>query len=144
MAHIDRRTFLTCAGAVAGTLPLTALVPQAGSRRARRIGFLIGNEQSLIDAFTNALKGLGYADERDLVVETRIASGPDTAKYATELAASDLELVVAAALPQALEIRRANPAPRSGPSVRGGDCRRVAAARWPPRRRRPSGQARTS
>jgi putative tryptophan/tyrosine transport system substrate-binding protein len=110
VAHIDRRTFLTCACAVAGTLPLTALVPQAGSRRARRIGFLIGNEQSLIDAFTNALKGLGYADERDLVVETRIASGPDTAKYATELAASDLELVVAAALPQALEIRRANPA----------------------------------
>ena len=110
MANINRRRFLTGAGIVAGTLPLTALVPQAGSRHARRIGFLIGNEQSLIDAFTDALKELGYRDERDLVVETRIAAVPDTAKHATDLATSDLELVVAAALPQALEIRRANPA----------------------------------
>src|SRR5512138_2983668 len=110
VAHIDRRSFLARAGAVAGTLPLTAMLTQVGSRRARRIGFLIGNDQTLIDAFTNALKALGYADERDLVVETRIAAGPDTARYARELATSDLELVVAAALPQALEIRRANPA----------------------------------
>ena len=110
VAHSDRRAFLTCVATVAGTLPLAAMLRQAASRRPRRIGFLIGNEQSLIDAFTNALKALGYADERDLVVETRIASGTDTAKYATELAKSDLELVVAAALPQALEIRRANPA----------------------------------
>jgi putative ABC transport system substrate-binding protein len=110
VAQSDRRAFLICVATVAGTLPLAAMLRQAASRRPRRIGLLIGKEQSLIDAFTNALKGLGYADERDLVVETRIASGPDTAKYATELATSDLELVVAAALPQALEIRRANPA----------------------------------
>ena len=86
------------------------MLRQAAPLHPRRIGFLIGDEQSLIDAFTNALKGLGYADGRDLVVERRIASGADTAKYATELATSDLDLVVAAALPQALEIRRANPA----------------------------------
>jgi putative tryptophan/tyrosine transport system substrate-binding protein len=110
VAQSNRRAFLTCIAAAAGTLPLAALVPQAGSRRPRRIGFLIGGEQSLIDAFKDTLKELGYADRQSLVIEIRIAAGPDTARYATELATGDLELVVAAALPQALEIRRANPA----------------------------------
>ena len=61
MAQSDRRAFLTCVATVAGTLPLAAMLRQAASRRPRRIGFLIGDEQSLIDAFTNELKGLGYA-----------------------------------------------------------------------------------
>ena len=109
MADENRRTFLTSVAMAAGSLPLAAIARQT-PRRPRRIGFLIGNEPSLVDAFTQALKGLGYDDERALVVETRIGTGADMARYAKELATSDLDLVVAAALPQALEIRRANPA----------------------------------
>lgn len=106
----DRRAFLTRVGAFAGALPLTAVGRQAVSRRIRRIGFLIGGEQSLIDAFKTTLNQHGYVEGQSLAIELRIASGPDTARYAAELATSDLELVVAAALPQALEIRKANPA----------------------------------
>ena len=75
MGQSDCRTFLIHLAAAAGTLPLAAVPRQSASRRPHRIGFLTGNERSLIDAFTTELKGLGYTDERDLVVETRIASG---------------------------------------------------------------------
>ena len=105
----DRRAFLTRIGALAGAVPL-AVRRQAESRRVRRIGFLIGGDQALIDAFKGALHDRRYVEGQNLAIELRIASGADTARYAAELATSDLELVVAAALPQALEIRKANPA----------------------------------
>jgi len=105
----DRRAFLKQVACTACALPFAGLDHQTGSRRVRRIGFLIGPEQSLIDAFQDALKKLGYVEGQNLVVELRIASGAETAKYAVDLASSGVELVVAAALPQALEIRRANP-----------------------------------
>ncbi len=106
----DRRAFLTRIGALAGAVPLAGLARQAEPRRVRRIGFLIGGERALIDAFKDALRAHGYIEGENLRLELRIAAGPETAKYALELATSDLELVVAAALPQALEIRKANPA----------------------------------
>ena len=108
MAQHVRRTFLTLLAAVAATAPLTGMRGQS-PRRPRRIGFLIGNEPSLVRAFTDALKGLGYTEDH-LFVDSRVATGPEMVKAANELATGDLELVVAAALPQALEIRKANPA----------------------------------
>jgi putative tryptophan/tyrosine transport system substrate-binding protein len=106
----DRRAFLTRIGALAGAVPFAGLARQPEPRRVRRIGFLIGGEQALIDAFKDTLREHGYIEGENLRLELRIAAGPEIAKYALELATSDLELVVAAALPQALEIRKANPA----------------------------------
>jgi len=76
----------------------------------RRIGFING-DASLTDPFMARLRALGYTDA-DLFLDSRIVSGPEMRKHATELATGNLELVVAGALPFALEIRRANPAMR--------------------------------
>ena len=110
VAKHDRRTFLISLIGVAGATRLAAMTRQTGQRRVKRIGFLIGGEQSLIDAFKERLNTLGYVDGQNLLIDVRVASGTDVVKHATELATSDLELVVAAALPQALEIRKVNPA----------------------------------
>jgi putative tryptophan/tyrosine transport system substrate-binding protein len=64
----------------------------------------------LIEAFRGALSSLGHVEGKNLVLDLRVASLEDMPKHAAELAKSDLELVVAASLPPALEIRRANPA----------------------------------
>src|SRR6516162_4916719 len=78
----------------------------------RRIGFLTG-EGPFDTAFRDELRRLGYIDGENLVLETRVFRGntlSDVAAQAAELAHMDLELIVAVALPVALEVRKANPA----------------------------------
>lgn len=106
----DRRSFLRRVGAISAALPF-GYPGQAASARPRRVGFLIGNIPSLINAFREAMRGFGYIEGQNLTLETRV-SGP-TANFvtqATELAKANVELIVAAALPQALAVRQANPA----------------------------------
>jgi hypothetical protein len=82
---------------------------RANVRGVRRIGFIIGNTTpSLIEAFRGALSSLGHVEGKNLFLDLRVASLEDMPKHAADLANSDLELMVAAALPWALEIRRAN------------------------------------
>jgi len=81
--------------------------------RVRRIGFIVGTGYPfLVTAFKDELRSLGYVEGRDIVIETRL-SRPNTSdlpRQAAELAHMDLELIVAGALPFALEVRRANSA----------------------------------
>jgi putative tryptophan/tyrosine transport system substrate-binding protein len=93
-------------------LPGMALAQGARPSRVRRIGFLSGGYTASIAAFKAELRRLGYVEGDDLVIETRITppGSPELVKHAAELARMDLELVVAGALPQALELRKANPA----------------------------------
>jgi hypothetical protein len=65
---------------------------------------------------TGALSSLRDAN---LFIDPRIVSGPKIRKHAAALATGNLELVVAGALPFALEIRRANPAMRMVPTCPG-------------------------
>ena len=110
MANVySRRSFVRSLGLFAGALPLTAYAQRVVSRRVKRIGFLIGPAPTLIAAFEEELRRLGYVDGKDLVVEKRVHTS-DLAERATELARMDLDLIVAGALPQALEVRKANPA----------------------------------
>jgi len=107
-----RRSFVSRLGLFCCALPLTARGQQGQPRRVRRIGFLIGAVPTLITAFEEELRRLGYVDGENLVIEKRI-SRPNTSDLvvqAAELAHMDLDLIVAAALPQALEVRKANPA----------------------------------
>ena len=105
----NRRSFV---GRFCGALPLTAWAQQVRQPGMKRIGFLIGSEKALMDAFNNELRRLGYVEGKNIAVETRITrpNSPDNAKYAVELAGMDLVLVVVAALPGALELQKANPA----------------------------------
>ena len=113
MASIySRRAFVSRLGLFCCALPLTAREQQGQPRRPRRIGFLIGAVPTLITAFEEELRRLGYVDGENLVIEKRI-SRPNTSDlvvHASELGHMNLDLIVAAALPQALEVRKANPA----------------------------------
>jgi putative tryptophan/tyrosine transport system substrate-binding protein len=96
--------------AVAG-LSLAGCIPHR-PRRVRRIGFLIGTAPSLIVAFEEELGRLADARGGTIAVEKRIARAntSDLTVHAAELAAMDLELIVAGALPWALAVRSENPA----------------------------------
>lgn len=108
----NRRAFLGRLALLGCAVPLLSIAGEPPpSRRVRRIGFLCGAVPSLITAFEEELGKLGYKIGQDLVLEKRISrpNGPDLAQQAPELAHMELDLIVAAALPQALEVRKANP-----------------------------------
>lgn len=113
MASIySRRSFISHLGLFCCALPLTAGAQQNRPPRVRRIGFLIGTAPTLIAAFEEELRRLGYAEGTNLIVEKRISRSntSDLTLQAAELAQMDLDLIVAAALPQAIEVRKNNPA----------------------------------
>lgn len=113
MASIySRRSFVRRFGFFFCALPLTTRAQQVRPVRVRHIGFLSGAVPTLIKAFEEELSRLGYVDGENLVIEKRISrpNTSDTAAHAAELARLPLELIVAGALPQALEVRKANPA----------------------------------
>jgi putative tryptophan/tyrosine transport system substrate-binding protein len=108
----SRRSFIGRLALFGCALPLTASAQRGRPRRVRRVGFLSGAVPSLITAFEEELRRLGHVDGGDLVIEKRISrpNTSDTAVHAAELAGMNLDLVVAAALPQALEMRKADSA----------------------------------
>jgi putative ABC transport system substrate-binding protein len=106
-----RRSFLLQMCGLLSAFPCAVAASQERAPGVRRIGFING-DASLTEPFTARLRALGYIEGQSLFLDPRIVSGPEMRKHATELATSNLELVVAGALPFALEIRRANPAMR--------------------------------
>ncbi len=77
-----------------------------------RIGFLNGaGVLQLENAFTDELQKLGYTEGNNIHIEQRLArpNTTDSGLMAAELAQMDLSLIVAGALPFALEVRKANP-----------------------------------
>lgn len=108
----SRRSALGAAICAAWFSPLVACRHNIDGRRIPRIGFMIGNSfPTMVAAFRDELRRLGYVEGGNLILESRISTGAsDTQAQAAELAGMDLDLIVAAALPQALAIRAANPA----------------------------------
>lgn len=103
----SRRWFISRLGLIGCALPLTAYAQRVESRRVQRIGFLIGPFPTLIRAFDEELRRLGYVDGTNLIIERRVSG---LRSDIAELAQMDLDLIVAAALPVALEVRKVNPA----------------------------------
>ncbi|HKO61499.1 MAG TPA: ABC transporter substrate-binding protein [Pyrinomonadaceae bacterium] len=103
----SRRWFVSRLGLIGCALPLTAYAQPVKSRRVQRIGFLIGPFPTLIKAFDEELRRLGHADGTNLIIERRVSG---LTSDIAELAQMDLDLIVAAALPVALEVRKVNPA----------------------------------
>jgi hypothetical protein len=106
-AGVTRRSLI---GLIGCALPLTAFAQQSAPARVKRIGLLTGNEAPLIVAFKDELGRLGYLEGETLIIETSRPNTADLTSRAAELAHMDLELIVAASLRPAEEVRRANPA----------------------------------
>jgi len=112
MGAATRRSFVSCgiAAAVLPALPLWATTPAPS--RIPRIGFLNGSSfPTMTAAFIEELRRLGYEDGKNIRVETRLSrpNSPDLEGFVAEFATLDLDLVVAAALPIALVVRRLLP-----------------------------------
>jgi putative ABC transport system substrate-binding protein len=100
---MKRRTIITLLGGAAAsyvTWPLAARAQQG--ERMRRIGVLMYwaaddvEGQARLAAFTQALKQLGWSDDRNLRIDTRWATAGDLHRHAAELAALAPDVLLAA------------------------------------------------
>jgi putative ABC transport system substrate-binding protein len=97
-----RREFITLLGGTAATWPLAAHAQQAD--RMRRIGVLFGSAtdgseyQARIAAFAQGLQQLGWADGRNVRIDTRWATTnpDDIRRHAAELAALAPDVILSA------------------------------------------------
>jgi len=99
---MNRRDFVTLLGGTAATWPLAARAQQG--ERMRRIGVLMASgaddseSQARIAAFLQGLQQLGWADGRNVRIDTRWATtnANDIHRHAAELAALAPDVLVAA------------------------------------------------
>src|SRR5215212_1876035 len=111
MSYSTRRTFLAEIARFTAAVPVIDWSCGIVQSRVPRIGFMSGSEPSLISSFEDEMHRLGYSPGKNIHIEMRVGriNTNDTAAHAAELGAMDLDFVVAAALPQALAMRQANP-----------------------------------
>jgi putative ABC transport system substrate-binding protein len=99
------------ARAAVGTAIAPFAVFQTKPKQVPRVGFLIGSSfPTMVEAFRSELRQLGHVEGQSLVLEMRLSrpNTNDLASQVQELAAMDLDVVVAAALPVALAFRKLN------------------------------------
>ena len=109
--RFSRRAVLTGGLAATGAV-LAACAHAPPARSLPRIGFLLGaGYPDLLAAFHDEMARLGYVQDRNIHIVQRLGrpGTDDTRLHTAELAAMDLDLIVAAALPHALLVRAANP-----------------------------------
>ena len=96
-----RREFISLIGSVAATWPLVARAQQP--ERMRRIGVLMSlaaddpEAQARLAAFAQGLRELGWADDRNVRIDTRWAAGDADhfRRYAAELIALAPDVILA-------------------------------------------------
>ena len=111
LGSCTRRTLLL-GGVLALAAPLLQSCVYRSPRRLPRVGYLAGaGNPGFVAAFHGELSRLGYVPGQNLHLVERLArpNTDDTSQFAAELAGLDLDLIVAQALPYALQIRAANP-----------------------------------
>ena len=113
MTHLfSRRKFLKQASILALTPSILLHKEILEYRTIPKIGFLTGAGYSEMDsAFTEELKKLGFTEGQNIIIERRFTkpNSSDGITMPAELAQMDLSLIVAGALPFALEVRKNNP-----------------------------------
>jgi len=108
----SRRTFLKQASLLSFAPSILFRNDILKNRTIPAIGFLLGAGYSEMDtSFTEELKKLGFIEGQNITIERRFAkpNSSDGITMAAELAQMDLSLIVAGALPFALEVRKNNP-----------------------------------
>jgi putative ABC transport system substrate-binding protein len=102
IAKLKRREFITLVGGAAAW-PLAARAQQAGGMR--RIGVLMGlpesdpEAQSELASFVQELQKLGWAEGRNILIDTRWATPGDRQRLAKELVALQPDLILSHGTP---------------------------------------------
>ena len=107
----SRRSFVRTLVLAGCATPLASCAHQTSPRKGR-IAFLLGTGfPELASAFEGTLRELGYVPGENLIVERGHSPGssPDLAAMVAAVAALELDLVVAASLPVALEVHKQMP-----------------------------------
>jgi putative tryptophan/tyrosine transport system substrate-binding protein len=102
---IGRRRFIFALGGAAAAWPLAARAQQP--KRMRRIGVLMTfaaddpEGQARLGAFVQGLQEVGWADGRNVEIDTRWAAGDagQFRKYAAELVALEPDVILATSTP---------------------------------------------
>lgn len=107
----NRRKLVSALAVGSAAVAASGCAHTAEPPRTPRIGFIIGDVPDLIAAFDEEIVRLGYVEGRNIHIERRYprANSSEAQSFSAELAAADLDLVVASALPFALLVRDANP-----------------------------------
>jgi ABC-type uncharacterized transport system substrate-binding protein len=103
---MQRREFIAFVGTIGAVWP-RSLVAQPSDqlrRKVPRIGFLASVPHDRIEAFARALREQGYVEGQNIIIERRFwKDDPEQlAKFAAELVALDVEVIVAPTTPEAL------------------------------------------
>lgn len=108
----SRRRFLKQVSLVSLAPSVLLAYSISKTRTIPRIGFLLGAGYAEMDrSFTEELQRLGFIEGQNITIERRFAkpNSSDGINMAAELAQMELSLIVVAALPFALEVRKNNP-----------------------------------
>ena len=108
-----RREFITLIGGAAAAWPLVARAQQTGAMR--RIGVLMSTAmgdpegQARMGAFLQALEQLGWADGRNVRIDTRWPTGnaDDNRKYAADLVSLAPDVILASSATMVVALQRA-------------------------------------
>ena len=104
---MKRRTFIMLLGGAAA-LPAGALAQQKD--KVWRMGFIAHGHESFYDALFEGLRGYGYEERRNLIVERRYAHGAAERfkEFAAEMVRLDVDIVVVVTTPAALAMMNAS------------------------------------
>jgi putative ABC transport system substrate-binding protein len=104
---MKRRSFIVLLGS-ATALPLDALAQQKD--KIWRMGFIAHGHEIFYDALFEGLRGLGYEEGRNLIVERRYAHGAIERfnEFAAEMVRLNVDLVVVVTTPAALAMKNAS------------------------------------
>ena len=103
-----RRDFIKAVVGSAAVWPLTARAQQTD--KAWRIGFIAHGHESFYDALFEGLRGYGYEEGRNLIVERRYAQGQAERfkEFAAEMVRLNVDVVVVVTTPAALAVMNAS------------------------------------
>jgi ABC-type uncharacterized transport system substrate-binding protein len=106
---MQRREFILLIGTIAAVRPrrLVAQPVDQPRKKVPHIGFLASVPHERIEAFDRGLRELGYVEGENIIIERRFwKNDPEQlAKFAAELVALDVEVIVAPSTPEAVAAR---------------------------------------
>jgi len=110
MSHMRRRDFLTLLGGTAAAWPLAARAQQAG--KVYRIGYLGSGLPAFwatrVEALRTGLRGLGYVEGKNIVIEFRWAERVEQLpELAAELVRMNVDVIFAPSSTEAEPARQA-------------------------------------